>query len=244
MSFTADDIYVYIFSWKHVTPNAQDLYSAISPHFPNTFLINCDEHTLILDISEDRVIQLDDSYYYGGQFETAIHAIPPGKILTCIVGDVEPGADWAQIATNAIDAFNTEKAGVYAPNVDFTGWTSRGPLINESKQLYSVVNTDCTCWFLHPTLISGLKDLHYRSLCNLGWGIDHVFCEEAIRKDLLVIRDYRVLVRQPKGTGYSEARARVEMMIIRREYYKLIGKSIPRVMNQPPKKRIVMRLRK
>jgi hypothetical protein len=244
MTFTLDDIYVYIFSWKHVTANALTLYSSVSSSFPNTFFINCDENTTILDISADRVIQRDDSYYYGSQFETAIQHIPPGKILACSVGDVDPSADWAQIATNAIDAFNTEKAGVYAPNVDFTCWTSRGPLINESKQLYSVVNTDCTCWFLHPTLISGLKDLHYRRLCNLGWGIDHIFCEEAIRKDLLVIRDYRLLVRQPKGTGYNETCAEIEMNLIRREYYTLIGKPIQQAIKPTRSKRILTRLRK
>jgi hypothetical protein len=223
-AFTQEDIYIYIFSWKHVTANARELYTQITPHFPQTYFINCDEHTLITDIPADRLIQRDDSYYYGGQFQTAIQHMPRGKILGCVVGDVDPRADWAQIARNAVDAFNTEKAGVYAPNVDYTSWTGRGPVINSEKQLYSVVNTDCTCWFLHSTLINTLNCFNYYKLCNMGWGIDHIFCEEAVRNKLHIIRDYRLLVRQPKGTAYDEQKARVGMAVIRRAYEQLLIK--------------------
>jgi hypothetical protein len=224
MVFTLNDIYIYIFSWKHVTANARALYHSISPHFPQTFFINCDEHTPITDISADRVIQRDDSYYYGGQFYTALQHMPPGKILACVVGDVEPHADWAQIARNAVDAFNTEAAGIYAPNVYFTAWTSRGPPINIAKGLYSVTNTDCTCWFIHPTVVASLSCFNYYKLCNMGWGIDHIFCEETLRSHLVVMRDYRVMVHQPKGTAYDQNLARHGMAFIRRAYEQLVEK--------------------
>ena len=224
MSFTIDDIYIYIFSWKHVTSNARALYHSIAPHFPQTFFINCDENITITDISADRIIQKDDSYYYGGQFYTALHHMPPGKILACVVGDVEPIADWAQIAINAVDAFNTESAGIYAPNVYFTSWTKRASPINLEKELYSVINTDCTCWFMHPMLTANLSCFDYYKICNLGWGIDHIFCEEAVRSHLYVARDYRVLVKQPKGTAYNQTHASVEMHAIRRAYKELVEK--------------------
>jgi hypothetical protein len=224
MTFTIDDCYVYVFSWKHVTANARALYHSISHHFPQTFFINCDEHTPITDIPATHVIQRDDSYYYGGQFYTALQHMPKGKILACVVGDVEPRADWAQIARNTVDAFNTEAAGIYAPNVYFTAWTGRGPAINAEKQLYSVVNTDCTCWFLHPSLTEKLRCFNYYTLCNLGWGIDHIFCEEATYNRLHVARDYRVLVQQPKGTAYNQHTARIEMDVIRKAYKELVEK--------------------
>ena len=224
MVFTIDDCYVYIFSWKHVTANARELYRNIASHFPQTFFINCDEHTSITDISADRVIQKDDSYYYGGQFYTALQHMPPGKILACVVGDVEPEADWAQIARNTVDAFNTEAAGIYAPNVYFTSWTGRNQPINIAKELYSVTNTDCTCWFIHPTLTNNLRCFDYYKLCNLGWGIDHIFCEEALRSHLYVARDYRVLVKQPKGTAYNQTIARTQMILIRIAYTELVRK--------------------
>jgi hypothetical protein len=224
MAFALNDIYLYIFSWKHVTTNAIELYRKISPHFPQTFFINCDEQHTITDIPAKRVIQKDDSYYYGGQFLTASQHLPPGKILACVVGDVQPHADWAQIATYALDAFNTETVGIYAPNVHVTAWPGRGAPINIEKGLYSVRNTDCTCWFIHPMLTNSLSNLDYYALSNLGWGIDLIFCDEALRNHLRVARDYRILVKQPAGTSYNTTIATTQMDHIRRVYKELVEK--------------------
>lgn len=211
-TFTVEDIYVYIFSWKHVTENAVALYNNISPHFPRTTLINCDENSPDLPIPVDRIIQLDDRYYYGGQFHTAINSVPPGKILACIVGDVSPDADWAGLATRAVAAFNRGDIGVYAPNVYYTYWTSRGAHI--ADELFDVQNTDCTCWFLHPSLVERFRPLDYFSLSNFGWGIDKIFCGGARAAGLHVARDYSMMVTQPKGTAYSEREANIQMQAL------------------------------
>jgi hypothetical protein len=205
---TIDDIYVYIFSWKHVTANAQELFARVSAHFPQTYLINCDENT---PIPGAHVIQRDDSYYYGGQFNTALHHMPNdgGKILSCIVGDVSPEADWARIAENAVAAFNRGDVGIYAPDVYYTYWVAHGPQIADT--LYEVENTDCTCWFLSPALTTPLRALDYFALSNYGWGIDKIFCGEARAAGLHVARDYSVRVTQPKGTAYSERTALIQM---------------------------------
>jgi len=227
MSFSIEDIYVYIFSWKHVTANALELYKRVALCFPNTYFINCDENITITDISAERVIQRDDSYYYGGQFQTAIRHMPEGKILGCIVGDVSPDAQWNTIAINSIDAFNTENAGIYAPNVHVTGWTSQGPPINISKQFYSVENPDCTCWFIHPNISATLKCLNYFEICNLGWGIDIIFCNETTRKKQNIIRDYSTLVNQPPGTNYDHISAEYGISAIHSAYHTLIGYVVP-----------------
>jgi hypothetical protein len=210
--FTLDDIYVYIFSWKHVTNNAVALYQKISPYFPRTTLINCDENSRDLPISASNIIQLDDRYYYGGQFHTAINNTPPGKILACVVGDVSPDADWAGIARNAVVAFNRKDIGIYAPNVYYTYWTLRGA--NIAGELFDVENTDCTCWFLHPILTDSFRSLDYFGLSNFGWGIDKIYCGGARAAGLHVARDYSKLVTQPKGTAYSEREAGIQMQAL------------------------------
>ena len=209
-----EDIYVYIFSWKKVTPNAVALWKAISPHFPHTHFINCDETVPAesLDVSTDRILQLDDSYYYGGQFETALKATPPDKILACVVGDVDPSADWGSIATKAVAAFNTGPVGVYAPNVYYTWHTAKGT--HHWGDLYDVPNTDCTCWFIHPDALRILRRIPLFATSNLGWGIDHICIKEARRQGLLVARDYSTLVRQPQGTAYSNQLAGKQMHIL------------------------------
>jgi hypothetical protein len=207
--FSVDDIYVYIFSWKKVTKSAIELYRQVHSAFPHVYFINCDEHTTITDINSEYVIQRDDSYYYGGQFETAIKHCPPGKILGCIVGDVHPAADWSKIAKNTISAFNSEKIGIVAPNVEHTWHTARAGHLWDD--FYCVPNTDCTCWFLHPQLCTKLNGLPYYKTSNLGWGIDSIFIKESLRSRLYVARDYSTIVYQPKGSDYSHGDAAKQM---------------------------------
>jgi len=201
--FSEKDIYVYIFSWKKVTVNAMNLYKALRKEFTNTIFINCDENYVIpVDVSG---IQLDDSYYYGGQFETAITNIPSNKILGVFTGDVNPDADWSKMAENCIAAFNTEKIGVYAPDVYPTFHKSRNEFLWGS--LYSVPNTDCTGWFIHHEIVAPLKDIPYFKISNYGWGIDNIFMKETRKKGKLVARDYGFKITQPVGTAYNQREA-------------------------------------
>jgi hypothetical protein len=198
--YSADDIYIYIFSWKRVSHQSPDLYRAVATAFPHVYFINCDEHfTPPTDIPH--VIQLDDSYYYGGQFQSAIQHIPNGKILCCITGDVHPDGNWKLLRDHAVTALNTGKIGVYAPNVDYTSHTGRSAYLWDN--LYTVPNTDCTCWFLHPSIVAFLRCVPYMELSNMGWGIDVIFIREAEQRKLLVARDYDILLIQPKSRGYS-----------------------------------------
>lgn len=210
--FSIDDIFVYIFSWKKVTSSALDLYKQVHAAFPNVYFINCDETITIRDISSSHVIQLNDDYYYGGQFEKAIQHCPSGKILGCIVGDVSPDADWSKIASTMLSGLNSNKIGICAPNVDYTWHTARGSHLWD--EFYTVPNTDCTCWFIHPTIADKLRKIPYYALSNLGWGIDSIFIKQSLKEKLYVARDYSTLVRQPKGTAYNETKAREQMNIL------------------------------
>jgi len=162
-------------------------------------IINCDENTVLS--SEYNSVQLDDSYYYGGQFNTAMQYLQDNTYVWCIVGDVTPNAKWEDIYNNAANAFKTYPIGIYAPNVIYTTHTSKKTrLINE---LWHVDNTDCTCWCIHPSVIASIKYIPFRMLSNLGWGIDVLVAAETKKQSKFIIRDYSQIVYQPKGTNYS-----------------------------------------
>lgn len=206
------EIHTFIFSWKKVTENALMLYDKASAVSPTTF-INCDENVRVLV----KNIQLDDSYYYGGQFEAAIKAVPDGDSLCCIVGDVSPeGVKWSAIYEKAKEALSTKYVGVYAPNIDYTWHTSKGRQVGNS--LWEVCNTDCTFWFIHADVVRALKSIPYRLLSNLGWGIDTVVNKESARQGKLVVRDYSELVRQPEGTAYNKEKANTQMALLLNYY--------------------------
>ncbi len=202
------DIHTFIFSWKKVTENALMLFENASRVCANTTFINCDENVKVLV----KNIHLDDSYYYGGQFEAAIRAVPPGSALCCIVGDVSPEANWNAIYEKAAEALATKHVGVYAPNVDYTWHTDRGRQVGNT--LWEVENTDCTFWFIDAEVVNALRNIPYRLLSNLGWGIDTVVNKESARQEKLVVRDYSETVRQPMGTAYDKEKAKSQMSLL------------------------------
>ena len=203
-----DNIHTFIFSWKKVTENALALYEKSSAVCPNTTFINCDENVNVIV----KNIQLDDSYYYGGQFEAAIRAVPVGGSLCCIVGDVSPEANWGAIYEKAVEALATRYVGVYAPNVDYTWHTGRGRQVGNT--LWEVENTDCTCWFIDADVVSALREVPYRMLSNLGWGVDTIVNKESARQGKLVVRDYSEIVHQPMGTAYDKDKAKTQMSLL------------------------------
>lgn len=216
--FTIDDISVYIFNWKKVTENSLKLYKNISPLIKNTTLINCDENTKLDETVAH--IQLDDSYYYGSQYDVTIKHTNPSSILCIIVGDNIADNDFKKIFDSAIDTFNNYKVGVYAPNDKRTWHQSRNA--NIANDLYDVDNTDCGFWFIHPAIIRRLNTLNYR-VSNFGWGIDTINIQEAKKQQRLVIRDYSIETDQlDHSCGYNHDKARTDSEELLRLYNNLV----------------------
>jgi hypothetical protein len=225
-NYDEDDVYVFIFSWKKVTENAKQLFKNISPFFRNTFFINCDEHNTgcFDDLKAENIIHLDDSFYYGGQFQTALEKTPENKFMCCIVGDVNPVASvsWDLIKEQFFKSLKKAKnvtdkeIGIYAPNVWFTTILRKNECLWD--EVFRVPNTDCTCWFIHPNILKVLRKIPIKQISNIGWGIDIICSKEADRLGMLVVRDYSVMVYQPEGTSYNKTKAEIQMNELL-EYY-------------------------
>lgn len=162
--FTLDNINVYIFNWKKVSNNSLLLYKNISNIIKNISIINCDEFLILQN--DIKHIQLDDSHYYGSQYDNAIKNVQDDSILCIILGDNIPNNDFEKIFTSAIQTFNRHNVGVYAPNDKRCPYTNL--LENIEGSLYNIQNTDCGFWFIHPRIVKKLKNLpYYKS--KYGW---------------------------------------------------------------------------
>jgi hypothetical protein len=217
--FTLDDIDVYIMNWKKVNENSLQLYNAIRPIVSHTTIINCDEHWS-LDPSIQH-IQLDDSCYYGSQFNTAIKHTRANALLCILVGDNQCEHDFSTIFRSVLRAFNTHKIGVYAPHDKRS--TVQKVLRKYRGSLYHVKNTDCGFWCIHPNIHGTMKRLDY-TISKYGWGIDVSMCKEAKRRGMLVVRDNSIEIDQLDHTcGYDRAAAA-------KDYYNMLHayNSIPR----------------
>ena len=215
MVFDLNSISVYIFNWKKVSDNTRLLYDRIKNTLPDITVINSDEN-YVFPITM-KTIQVDDSYYYGKQYNTAIKNIPEGKILCIIVGDVSPDTDFQLTFTNSLLSFNLHNAGIHAPNEVHTSHSTRFEHI--ADQIYRVPNTDCTFWMIHPDVVKAMRNIDY-TISNFGWGVDVITIHYATLQGYLTLRDYAVDIHQiRKGTGYSIEIAEVQLEALKKSYF-------------------------
>lgn len=215
--YSVENIHVYIFNWKKVSHNSMLLYEKIKNYVKHITIINSDENFIIHE--DIRHIQLDDSHYYGSQYQHAIQDIQSNHIFCVIVGDNISDNNFKIIFDKAINAFNNNKIGVYAPN------DKRSPHKRQLEHihgaLYNVVNTDCGFWFIHPIIVSHMKKLDY-SISKYGWGIDLLTISETRKKNFFVARDYSVSTDQiDHSCGYDQYLAGYYCFLLEREYVKL-----------------------
>jgi hypothetical protein len=213
------DICIYIFLWKKISQNALKLYDNLSKTFNDIIIIDCDE-TNTIDIQN--IIKLDDSAYYGKQFDTAIKNAKNNKIIGIFVGDIDPNKiNCKQIKDNLLYSMNNKNVGIYAPNdvrsddkslvyVNLKNKTFDLGKIDDTD-FFRTSYTDCTCWFFIPELITMMKNIDF-SKTNLGWGIDLSLIKLAINNGYNVIKDYSVNIYNPPGTNYKSDKARKEMI--------------------------------
>jgi len=212
--YSLDKLSVYIFNWKKVTDNSLKLYENIKPIVKNTTIINCDESRPIANS-----IQLDDSHYYGSQYNHAIKHVINGNILCLIVGDNISNNNFQLLFDTAIKTFNSHNVGVYAPN-DRRSY-HQGVMTQYSNSLFNIENTDCGFWFIHPDIVSRLRSIDY-SKTKYGWDIDKLTIEFSRKQGMLVLRDYSIHTDQLDHTcGYDRWEA-VKYASELQEEFKLI----------------------
>jgi hypothetical protein len=215
--YTIDDISVYILNWKKVSQNSLKLVNNIKPYLTDITVINCDESLTLED--SIKKIQLDDTHYYGSQFQHSILDIKENKLYCGIVGDNIPENNFEKIFSNALDMFNKYNTGIYAPNDKRSHHVNRNNLLEAN--IYHVDNTDCGFWFINPDIIKRIKIINFGMLSPLGWGIDIVIIKEAIRLGFIVIRDYDVETDQlDHTTNYNERYAFIGLHQLLKEYEK------------------------
>jgi len=185
--FDIDSISVYIFNWHKVSENSLKLYRHISEVVNDVTIINCDE-TLKLN-NTIKNIQLDDSHFYGSQYQHAITDVKENKILCVIVGDNIAENSFKDIFMNALQIFNKYKVGVYGPYDKRSG--IEGKLSMLEKGVFNVHHTDCGFWFINPEIVKVFKNYNFKELTNYGWGIDLITANESLRLGYKVILDHR-----------------------------------------------------
>jgi len=203
------DIQAFIFNWNGQSENTILLESIINNSINDVRVINSDDKLTL-----EKWINIGNSAYFSEQFRTALNLFD-GEIFMHVQGDVKY-SNWDLLIRDAIKFMRLYEAGIYAPNIDYTWYSSERADINSiifcHNRLKMVSTTDETVWFIHKSVLERLRlCLEYFAGNKFGWGWDLVIAALSFEIGKPVIRDYEHTVFHPKGTGYSDHTARDEM---------------------------------
>lgn len=193
-------IHPFIFCWKGQTANAINLEQIFLQIFGNVTVINSGENS-----RRENWIDIGNDAYFAEQFSTACD-IFNGDIMLHVQADVTFN-DWRSVVDSAIYYYSLYSYGIYAPNINYTAYTSDYVDIscaNKTGSLKNVLLTDCSAWFLDKSVINFFKKKYLKSFLGTkyGWGICSCLSCIAHLQNKPVLRDYNFTLSHPKSTGY------------------------------------------
>lgn len=155
-------------------------------------------------------IHIGEQSYFTQQFNSAVKLFDAADIMFHIQADASYSL-WDSLIKDASKYYNKHKYGIYAPNINYTGWMAGQVNIRliEDK-LWEVKNTDCTCWFIHKDIINKYENIDI-SKNKFGWGIDLYLVHISKLQNRIVLRDYNHTISHPQGTNYDRLLARQEL---------------------------------
>jgi GR25 family glycosyltransferase involved in LPS biosynthesis len=193
----------FIFNWRGQLQKTLKTESELCRIFNKVTVINSDDNNKF-----DDWVNIGEDAYFSAQFLKALDLFD-GDIFFHVQGDVTYD-NWPSIIESAKLYYKKYNYGIYAPNVDYTSWSSNRvdistiPKCND-KKLKLVTMTDCSCWFINKKIIDEYKLKYSLSFKKnkYGFGADLVNCAISIKNNMPVIRDYNYTVNHPKNTNYS-----------------------------------------
>jgi hypothetical protein len=207
------NIQPFIFNWRNQYDKTKKIESSLLKIFDRVDVINSDDLH-----NEPHWTNIGEQAYFAEQFLTAVNMFD-GDIFFHIQGDIEFDR-WEELVDAAQKYYEKYQWGIYAPNVDYTWYSSQNADIQtirftEDTNLRAVSNPDCTIWFIHRDIINTLKQNPFDlSFMKYGWGLDLILCGNSYLQKRLVMRDYEFTVDHPPGTGYMQNEAFEELGVL------------------------------
>jgi hypothetical protein len=203
------DIQPFIFNWNKQFDKTCAIEDSLSKIFDKVTVINSDDNN-----TKDGWIDLGDDAYFSDQFRKALELFD-GDILMHVQGDVTYD-NWEKLVEDARTYFDYYDAGIYAPNIDYTWYSSENADIDSVESDHSnikmVACTDETVWFIRKEIIQEMSTRNVDFSNNkMGWGWDLALSSICFANGRPVIRDYNHTIDHPPGTNYNKDIAGKEM---------------------------------
>lgn len=206
------NIQPFIFNWNGQFEKTCKIEESLLKIFDKVTVINSDDNN-----TKDGWINLGNDAYFSDQFRKALELFD-GDVLMHVQGDVSY-SNWDKLVQDASEYINYYDAGIYAPNIDWTWYSSENAdidsLESDHKNIKMVTCTDETVWFIKKSIIQEMLDREIDFSENkMGWGWDLVLSAISFVNSKPVIRDYNHTIDHPMGTNYNKEQAATEMEIL------------------------------
>lgn len=206
------NVQVIVLSWPGVEENAFQIESSLRQIPANVAVIH--SLTGVSKFSApDNWIVLPDGSYYGIKFEESLNLCRQ-PIMLHIQADAT-STDWVATVESCAKAFSeSPDLGLWAPLVDYTPWTlarttlEKKPRVGQNR----VSMIDGIVWAIGHEVLTRLRQLDYQSN-PLGRGIELAAAAMCHSWNLEVVVDSRLRVEHPRGSGYSETEAAIQLEI-------------------------------
>jgi hypothetical protein len=204
------NIQPFIFNWNNQFQKSCQIENSLGKIFDKVTVINSDDHN-----SRQGWVNIGDECYFSDQFKKALELFD-GDVLFHIQGDVSYN-NWEGLVEDAKKYLDYYDAGIYAPNIDYTWYSSENTdilsLESEHQNIKMVACTDETVWFIRKEILQEMVERKVDFSNNkMGWGWDLVLCAICFANSRPVIRDYNHTINHPKGTNYPQSQAADELV--------------------------------
>lgn len=201
-------IQVFIFNYNHFE-DAMDLFNKFNELKYDTFLLNCESKSDPEFEQTDRIKKYPN-IYYSGQWNEVL-SLGNADVFFIINADVKiPKIDFLMKRLEKFYNHFGDKAGIYAPNHEWTPWTYNPHLLPTLEFDYKVVPTpDSTIWAVSNDIARKVDYVDTKT--NLyGWGIEIVAAYFCVEEGKHVVRDYNIKCFHPRSTAYSRYHADIQ----------------------------------
>ena len=197
-------------SWPGFEENALRIERSLAPFFPRVNVIHSLTGVSAFPLPANWIV-LPDGSYYGRKFEESLRIANEGHMLH-IQADAD-FEDWQALVRSCEFAFSDiARLGLWAPLVDYTPWSLSRTVLEKRPQqgLNRVSMVDGIVWAISETVLARLRQFSFEGN-PLGRGIELAAAAVSKTLSLDVVVDSRLKVCHPRGSGYSEAEAALQL---------------------------------
>jgi len=198
------DLEVFIFNYG-LMDNALKMRQQFYEVGVNAVILDSDSGNPVPELD---YVHSFDNIFYSGLWNEALNLFQ-GSHMMVVTSDVEI-PDPKKLVNNAKVFYKSDKAWIYAPNVNYTFWEYElSALENYSRDIKLVPNTDGMCWMLSSDAVYSVGNID-NEINKIGFGVDLLAAMFAKKAGKLVGRDYSITVKHPQTRSYDSSDAETQ----------------------------------